>query len=351
MIDKLGTDGVRLWVSSIDCSGEAVVSDVLLQNVQQVFRKIRNTCRFLLSNLYDFNHEKDALALDDLRLIDQYALQQLFIVNNDILNAYKRYDFTAVFHKLGDYCSTDLSSFYLDIIKDRLYVEQADGHARRSAQTSCYYVLDTLTKLMAPILSFTAEQVSDSYQKNKKKSIHLQQFAKIQDVVTFVAARVAQMQPGYDTSFSKGASVSEIAIEKIVSLAQHESLWVTLKAVRSALLKAIEELRAVGSLKHSLEARLTVFFGNDDALKGQMDELRIMLKNNDQILEDFFKEFVIVSQFSVAPSSDGLEQSSLLPGLFVKVESALGDKCPRCWNWDQTEHEHKLCQRCQKIVK
>jgi isoleucyl-tRNA synthetase len=168
IIDKLGTDGLRLWASSIDFSSEAVVSDTLLRNVQEVFRKVRNTCRFLLSNLYDFDINIDAISLEKMRMIDQYALQELFEFNYAVLDAYAQYDFTAVFHKLSDYCSTNLSTFYLEIVKDCLYVEKADGHARRSVQTACWHILDTLTRLMAPIFSFTAEQISDLYQKDRK---------------------------------------------------------------------------------------------------------------------------------------------------------------------------------------
>ncbi len=187
IVEKLGTDGLRLWASSIDCSGEAVISAVLMQNIGEVFRKVRNTQRFLLSNLYDFDIEKDAVGLNDMFMIDRYALQQLYGVNNSVLQKYALYDFTAVFHIVAEYCAVDLSAFYLDIIKDRLYVEKADGLERRSAQTACWYILDTLTKLTAPILSFTAEQVSDHYQKNKKQSIHLQNFAPLQNVWELLA--------------------------------------------------------------------------------------------------------------------------------------------------------------------
>ena len=164
LIDQMGTDGLRLWVSSLDLSGDAVVSQVLLRNVAEVYRKIRNTSRFLLSNLYDFSIEKDAIPVNKLRAIDQYALYELSRLDSNVLQAYAAYDYTAVFHLLSNYCSVNLSAFYLDIVKDRLYVEAASGYERRSAQTACWYILDTLTKLTAPILSFTAEAVSDHYQ-------------------------------------------------------------------------------------------------------------------------------------------------------------------------------------------
>ncbi len=309
MIDILGTDGLRLWVSSIDTSGDAVASKTLMTNVKEVHRKIRNSARFLLSNLYDFDIDKDAVDLKRLMAIDNYALQRLYKLNDDTLQAYKEMDFTAIFHMFADYAAVDLSSFYLDIIKDRLYVEQADGYKRRSTQTVCWYILDTLTRLMAPILSFTAEQLSDHYQKDKKVSIHLQQFSDFK-----------------------------------VKVEQQEQLWSILKDVRSAILKSIEQLREQGIIKHSLEARVTVCF---DENKLGLDELIKQL--NKQSLQDFFKEFLIVSQFEKQNNKDSLEPT-LVEGLYVLVQPAQGNKCPRCWQWQETDRSDNLCPRCETIV-
>lgn len=352
LIDKLGTDGLRLWVSSLDCSGDAVVSEVLLQNVQEVFRKVRNTCRFLLSNLYDFDIEKDAISLDSMRMIDQYALQQLYATNNEILSDYQRYDFTAVFHKLAEYCTSDLSAFYLDIIKDRLYVEKADGLERRSAQTACWYILDTLTKLMAPILSFTAEQISDNYQKNKKQSIHLQDFATLPDVW-----RALAQQAGIGiTAADVLQNVERVGLidtaEKIQVLSyigEKEQQWILLKSIRGAILKAIEQLREQGTIKHSLEAQVTIFFEQSMAQREQVQDFFISLRASNQSIESFFEEFLIVSQVVLAESPEGLDQSEFA-GMRVHVQHAAGDKCPRCWKWERTTHEHKLCKRCQAVV-
>ena len=178
LIKQMGTDGLRLWASSISLEGDAVVSETLIANVKEVYRKIRNTCRFLLANLYDYDHEKDAIPLDELKLLDRYALHELHLFSERIRAAYDRYELTAIFHELGSFCA-QLSSVYVDIIKDRLYVELPDGHERRSAQTVCWYHLDAITRLMAPVLSFTAELISDHYQKGKKESIHLQDFVDV----------------------------------------------------------------------------------------------------------------------------------------------------------------------------
>jgi isoleucyl-tRNA synthetase len=310
IIEQLGTDGLRLWVASIGNDGDAVVSDVLLRNVGEVYRKIRNTARFLLQNLYDYDHTKDAVALKTLTPIDQYALTQLALLNSDLIKRYHAGDFTAVFHELADYCAGELSAFYLDIIKDRLYVEKADGHARRSAQTVIWYILDALTKLMAPILSFTAEQLSDFYQKDKTASIHLQDFAVI---------------PLIETSDAQ------------VSLT--EETWGVLKSIRSAVLKSIEPEREKGLIKHSLEAAITLYFAPTMRL---YDEIK-------KFDARFFKEFFIVSQVHLVDLAEGLFESAI-PGLFVKTEVAQGTKCPRCWNWEVTSQADGLCARCQLIV-
>lgn len=357
MMDKMGTDGLRLWASSIDASGEAVVSDVLVQNVQEVFRKVRNTCRFLLSNLYDYDHALNAIPLHRMRVIDQYAMQQLYKVNNEMLKKYAEHDFTAVFHMLSDYCSSDLSAFYLDIIKDRLYVEKADGLERKSAQTACWYILDTLTRLMAPILSFTAEQLSDHYQKNKSASIHLQSFATLHDVWEQLAAQAGSPVASADLLQAERVHSESLEQTQVMNfIVEREAQWLVLKNIRSAILKAIEQLREQGVIKHSLEASVQLYF--DDSMPGHdnVRDLFEQLQESGQTIESFFKEYIIVSQFTIKHNTagggdvfGGLEQSEY-KGLFIRVNKAEGDKCPRCWNWEVSDHEHKLCKRCQKIV-
>lgn len=354
MIKDLGTDGLRLWTASIDYADDAVISPVLLANVKEVLRKIRNTCRFLLSNLYDYHHEKDALAYTDLLLIDRFAIEELHRFNEKILGLYQTYDFTAIFHGLSDYCASTLSSFYLDIIKDRLYVEQSDGHLRRSAQTVCWYILDTLTKLMAPILSFNAEQISDFYQKEKTESIHLQSFAYIPSLVELLTisnllSRLPQKPQGSEVERIK----TKLALDTIAQQQQvvtFDLQWDTLKAIRSAVLKAIEQLREKGIIKHSLEARVTLYFDSTAPWYTALQEFIAALKHTAQHDIAFFKEFFIVSQMTFAQDHDTL-QSTDVTGLYVKVEVAEGNKCPRCWNWDQTDDVDHLCGRCMKLVR
>ncbi len=310
----MGTDCLRLWASSISLEGDAVVSESLLTNVKEVYRKIRKTCRFLLANLYDYDHEKDAIAIADLRLLDRRALHELHLFSERVRAAYDQYELTSIFHELGSFCA-QLSSVYIDIIKDRLYVDQANGHARRSAQTVCWYHLDTITRLMAPVLSFTAELISDHYQKNKPASIHLQDFADV------------PLPPGIEAD-----------------------QWNLLAAMRPAILKAIEGLREKGVIKHSLEAQVTLFIDKQDDTMAPWFGFERALHAAKQTAEEFIKEWLIVSKVILASSKDGLNETAV-PGLYVSVEHAPGLKCPRCWQYSVNENEFGLDPRCEKIVK
>jgi isoleucyl-tRNA synthetase len=349
LIARLGTDGLRLWALSIDGAADAVVSETLLKNVQEVFRKIRNTCRFLLSNLYDYDHSKDAIPGTDIMLLDQYGLEQLCKFNVKVLKGYHDYDFTAVFHALADYTSVELSAFYLDIIKDRLYIEKADSCERRSAQTVCWYMLDTITRLIAPVLSFTAEQLSDHYQKNKSESIHLQQFSALGDIWQLLAEYYAYVNHDLPPEIYSAdlRPLFQVDVQRFVS--QWDTQWILLKDVRSALLKALEGQREHGIIKHSLDARITLYIDTKHDQLVMLNEFFKALACSGQTREAFFKEFLIVSQVELVEQPKGLAESEL-HGLWVKVEHAYGDKCPRCWQWEVTSHEEKLCARCQGLV-
>jgi isoleucyl-tRNA synthetase len=352
IIEKLGTDGLRLWASSIDFGGDAIVSEVLLKNIAEVYRKIRNTLRFLLSNLNDFNIDTDAVSLENMLLIDRYALEHLFHVNYRIIQAYQRYDFTAVFHELADYCAKDLSAFYLDVIKDRLYVEKANGPLRRSAQTACWYILDTLTRAIAPVLSFTAELVSDCYQKNKTESIHLQNFAQLEDIYKNIADQKqwAPLVPIDWYPFRAHATESAQKIKEVSFHQARNAQWDLLLEIRNAMLKAIEEQREKGLIKHPLEVKMTVHFDlESDAMK-VLKSFFADLKQSIQTKEQFFQELLVISQFHEIASKEGLKESKELSGLWTNVEHAEGEKCPRCWKWEVTKHPDTLCVRCQEIV-
>lgn len=343
IIKRYSRDILRLWVASSDYTSDISISENILKFVAQSYSKIRNTCRFMLSNLYDFDIQKDVVDYKDMLKVDQYALAHLKSINDKIIKAYKEYDFAAVFHTLNSYCTVDLSSLYLDICKDRLYVEKADGLLRRSAQTVIYNILDTITKLMAPVFSFLAEEVSDYYQKDKKESIHLQEFATVLNIWEILSKE--------KISDIAVASQEGLKIENVSSLTYPifiQNLWNELLALREVVLKAIEEKRNAGEIKHSLEAKVTLYIDTKSDQKKIIDEFLKLLKY--QTSERFFKDWFIVSQFELVDDPADLNQT-LIKAVKVKVEHAQGEKCPRCWQWEKTDNPEKLCKRCESVLK
>ncbi len=336
IIKQIGTDGLRLWVASVGHEGDAVISQNLLQNVAEVYRKIRNTSRFLLSNLYDFDVKKDALPFDSLMLVDRGILNYAVLFNRLMQSHYASGHFTGVFHSLADFTTVYLSSWYLDLVKDRLYVESAAGHKRRSAQTVCWYLLDMLTKIMAPILSFTAEYLSDAYQKDKDCSIHLQSF--FNPPAPWLSEEPLNTEPIAESFefLARGNTTIE--------------MWELLRKVRSAVLKAIEVQREKGLIKHSLEAHVTLYFGQELMSNALFEQFVHSLAATGQTLEDFFREFFIVSFVTVTHDKGSLSESDYA-GLFAQIDHAEGVKCPRCWNWDTGKRPFELCHRCYPIVK
>jgi len=303
MIALHGADGLRLWVASVDYERDVTISPELLKQTSEVYRKIRNTCRFLLSNLFDFSPADNAIPYDNLLALDAAALHDAIALNEKVMQFYKEYKFSAIVQVLGRYCATELSSFYLDMCKDRLYVEK--GARRRSAQTVLHVILTILNRLIAPLIPHTAEDVFDALPytdaTTAHASIHLD---------TFYTAEAA---PSYD-----------------------EELWSMLKQLRTRILKAIEEQRALGVIKHSLEADVTLTFeegGNDLALYKAFVE---KLSENGESEETFMKEWCIVSRFTRTTAKDSS----------IHVVAAQGEKCPRCWHITQSDHEDGVCARC-----
>lgn len=328
IIKEIGNDGLRLWVASNDYDSDPVVSKNLLNNVAEVHRKIRNTCRGLLMNLNDFNFENNAIVVEKMLAIDQYALCQLHDLNESIKHAYRGRKTTAVFHELADYCVKEISSFYLDIVKDRLYVEKADSLERRSAQTLCYYILDALTKIMAPVLSFTAELISDSYQVDKKRSIHLQDFADLSWVI--------------DRLFTQDNGMSK---------ADFYASFDAMRDVRSLVLKSLEDLRGQGLVKHSLDAAVALHISSQYKDYDQIAALFAMIRAQGHSVEQFLKEYFIVSQISLYDVPGSIQE--VAPGLFVQAAKAQGGKCARCWQWEVTgkfDEAKQLCCRCMKVL-
>ncbi|MFA6526862.1 MAG: isoleucine--tRNA ligase [Candidatus Babeliales bacterium] len=316
VIQKYSRDILRLWVASSDFEGDVVISEKLLGNVAEVYRKIRNTCRFMLSNFYDFEYEKNAVMLEQLEPLDSYALARLHEVYHDVIKAYEAYKFAQVVSIINNYCANDLSAVYLDIVKDRLYVEGKGSRARRSAQTTLFHILDTLTHLLAPMLSFTAEDIASHYQKENQGSIHLQDFTTPVDIW-------------------KGDVHQQVT-------------WRVLEQLREAVLKAIEPQRAAGAIKHSLEANVTIFLQPESEQAALINDF-ISDQLTKETMEQFFIDWCIVSDVTFATSGDDLAVTDL-DWLKVLVQRVQGEKCPRCWHWSVTDHAQKLCSRCQGIV-
>lgn len=361
LIGKIGTDGLRLWVSAINIEGDATVSNNLIDNVAEVNRKVRNTARFLLSNLYDFDIKKDLIELKDMRMIDRYALHELALFNRKVRRAYEEKNITAVFHALTDYCAVELSSFYLDIIKDRLYTDLPDGVDRRSAQTVCWHILDVLTKLMAPIMSITAEQISDYYQTDKTESIHLQDFRDVPFVWEYQAEQLKGLLSGALTHTGRGSS----EVEALLYSKKKEKQWEALRSLRSSVLKAIEKLRKQGIVKHSLEAKVTIVMNTKKDDMSLLKEILDEVEKTGQSKHEFLKEFFITSDCQIIDYEDvddadeDFDEESFeefldcVPsesGLQVKAEHASGSKCPRCWKWEASGDQDGLCIRCKKVI-
>jgi isoleucyl-tRNA synthetase len=312
IIKQYSRDILRLWVASVDYQGDMVVSQDILKTVSEVYRKIRNTCRFLLANLYDFDIKKDAIAIEDMEIVDQYGMHLLYKCVGQMRTAYDQYDINSAFRVLNTFCTTTLSAFYLDVIKDRLYVEKPDGKLRQSAQTVCYHILDALTTHMAPVLSFLAEDIFENYSKNKE-SIHLQTFTDVVDVSEHI---------------------------------DHND-WEDLLWLRSVILRALEEKRSEGVIGHSLDAKVAIYLDTKEKnAKRIHDFFKKLDKDN---IERFFKDLFIVSHVTFAPKASGLNKTDV-PGIFVSIDHADGDKCLRCWQWEAEGYNDDLCYRCKKII-
>lgn len=313
VIDKYGAEILRLWVSASDYRDDIRISDNILKQLSDAYRRIRNTCRFILGNLYDFDPEKDRVAYDLMPEIDKFALFRLSELIEKAIRAYDSYEFHTIYHGLYNYCTTDLSAFYLDILKDRLYTSFPESLERRSAQTVMYLILDSITRIMAPILPFTSEDIWKAMPayKGKKENVHL-------------ALLPAVSKEWKDT----------ILAER----------WKKIIEARGEVTKALEEARAKKIIGHSLDASVKIYAQSDllDILDGYSDEL---------------KTIFITSNVSLIKKGkpEGAVESREIKGLYILVEPAPGIKCERCWVYDLSvgtnADEPGICSRCQEALK
>lgn len=298
--NKFGADILRLWALSSDYSMDVNLSDDILKGISDVYRKIRNTARYILGNTYDYDPEKP-VAYEDLQEIDKWALTRLNKLIKDCTNDYDTYSFGNCYHDVNQFCVVDMSSFYLDIIKDRLYTEKADSVARRAAQTTMYYILDALVKILTPMISFTAEEIWSAMNHTKKENVE------------------SPMLADYPVSNDEWDN-KEIA-EK----------WEKIIKVKNIVAKDLELARAEKTIGNSLDAKVTIY--------AEGEEYKFLKEN-----EELIKLVLIISGLEIQENNRKQEEK-----LGVKVEHATGEKCERCWMYN--DHlEDGLCPRCKEVL-
>ena len=314
IIKNFGAEILRIWVSAEDYKDDIRISKEILNRLTEAYRKIRNTCRFLLGNTSDFDHQDYS---DRLQEIDRWAMSRLQGLIRRVTNSYESYDFHEVFHALHNFCVVDMSSIYLDILKDRLYTAKADSTERRASQWVLFKTLSVLTRLMAPVLSFTSEEVW-AY-------------------VTRQATKEETQDADESVFFSSFPAVEERFLDS-----ELEERWKRLLSLRDEVNKALELKRAEKFIGNSLEAKLRIFLP---------EEYRSLAESYLAFLPALF----LVSTLELTRESlDGAYEGTDIQGLQVLVERASGNKCQRCWNWSESvgssEKAPDLCDRCYPVV-
>ena len=312
VIKDYGADLLRLWVSSSDYRSDVKISDKILKQLIEVYRKVRNTARFILGNLYDFDPDNDMIPYKELEEIDKFALLKLNRFIKDVTSAYENYEYHQIYHRYQYFSTVTLSSFYLDILKDRLYVEHPKSKRRKSAQTTIYLILDSFVKMLAPVLSFTAEEIWQNMKHDKENNFESVQIAPW-----------PKENPDYENK--------EIG-EK----------WEKILLIREEVLKELERKRAEGTIGNSLDAKVY--------LSAEGDLLKF-LEENIGVLKEVF----IVSQIEITKDTSLTQKiAEEVEGLRIGVDRAKGEKCARCWvisedvGKDPTHPD--LCPRCIEVV-
>ncbi|TRM12328.1 isoleucine--tRNA ligase [Lentibacillus cibarius] len=302
---QLGSDILRLWVSSVDYQADVRISQEILKQISEAYRKIRNTIRFMLGNLADFNPEKDAVPEAEMEEADRYMLHRLQHVLKNVRDSYDVYEFSPIYSQIHNFCTVDLSSFYLDFAKDILYIEAVNSHRRRSIQTAYYEIVTTLVKLLTPIIPHTADEVWEYIPGVTEESVQLTDIPEPRDIT------------GFSELYEK---------------------WDSFMQVRDDVLKALEEAREAKIIGKSLEAKLTIV-PKDNKTKEVLDGI----PNVHQLF--------IVSEADITEEAPDANEYA---NVHVLVEKHPGEKCARCWtaaeNVGQDEHHPDLCSRCADIV-
>ncbi len=311
LIKNYGAEIIRMWVAGEDYRDNIRLSKEIIQRLVEAYRRIRNTCRYLLGNLSDFDPDIDKVPYVEMEELDRWALHQLQDLSRRLTAAYDDFNFHLVYHNLHNFCVLDLSAFYLDIIKDRLYISPKKSSARRSAQTAMNEILEGLVRLMAPVLSFTAEEIWQHMKgRDRSPSVHAEQFIPVND---------SYRDP---------------------ELAER---WEKILVVRKEATKALELARKEKTIGHPLDASVVIGLP-----PGLMEDLTPY--------QDQFRTILIVSSAEMVPAEtlDGGIESEAVPGLRIKVFPSPNKKCERCWIHDPTVGTDTLhptiCQRCIDVL-
>jgi isoleucyl-tRNA synthetase len=310
--ERWGADLLRLWVASVEYQADVKMSERVMTQLSDAYRKIRNTFRYGLGNLFDFDASRDAVANDQLDEMDRWMLERTADLVKKCRDWYAGYDFHRVYHAIHDFCVVDLSAFYFDVLKDRLYTKAAKSRSRRSAQTAVWKITSALVRLMAPVLVFTSEEIWKYLPKahGEPESVHMTVFPDEQGLRTGIAANKV-------------------------------NVWELLSKVRSEVLKALETARNEKKINSGLEAKVL--------LNAEL-EIKAKLKQYLPVLPGLF----IVSQVDFLSGGAGDYRSELIPNLEVTIRKADGTKCERCWNYSTHVGENKryptVCERCSEAL-
>jgi isoleucyl-tRNA synthetase len=305
LTSTLGADVVRLWIAATDYANEMSVSDEILKRMADSYRRIRNTVRFLLGNMHGFDPARHGVPFHDLVAIDQWVISKAFALQNDVVTAFRNYEFHKIYQEVHNFCVVELGGFYLDILKDRLYTTGADSRPRRSAQTALFHLADAMVRWLAPILSFTAEEVWSFMPGERSESVFLNTWH----------------------SFPAGAERASVID------------WPAFIALKADVARQLERLRMAGRIGAPLEAEVTIYAPPEQAQRfGALgDELRFLL---------------ITSQAKVVatdtPPADSVPSHA--ENVWIEVKPSAQRKCVRCWNLRAdvgSDSRHpELCARC-----
>ena len=322
-----GADVLRLWVSSVDYSADVRIGNNIVKQLADVYRKIRNTARFLLGNLHDFDPKKDAVAYADLPELDKYMLHRITEVFADITDAYESYQFYRFFQAMQNFCVVDLSNFYLDIAKDRLYISSLNSFRRRSCQTVLAIAVENLAKSIAPVLSHMAEDIWQSIP--------------------------------YETGFKSVFESGWVTINdewKIEENSEQLQLWEKIRDLRDEVNKVMEEARKDKVIGSSLDAKVVLYLA-DNELKNKLASFNSTDSVNPKSIDEL-RYFFLASQVELVDSIDYIEKSeykSTSDTVSIAIVKADGDKCERCWNYSTTVgsfvDDITICDRCNTALK